>query len=87
MKTYKKEAKEIDVLDSAICDKCGKSVEFNPYKSHYDYDWFEMTTGHGSPDGGSGLHYTTDLCESCALELIDLLKSNGYYIRETEWDY
>lgn len=82
-----KETKKVDALDSSVCDKCGNAVEFNPYESQYNYDWFEMTTGHGDLGGGGGLHYTTNLCESCAGELIDLLKSNGYYVRETEWYY
>jgi hypothetical protein len=87
MKKYKKVLKETDELEEATCDKCGALVEFDPYKSHYDYDWFDMTTGHGTPDGGGGFHYKIDLCEKCGMQLIDWLKNSGYEIKESEWDY
>lgn len=83
-----KQMKEIDVTieDYSLCDKCNEKIK----KEHY-YDAFKCElvhkTGSSYPEGGSGKKQEMELCQKCAVELVALLRSNGYRATDTEWDW
>jgi hypothetical protein len=89
MKKTQKMIKQVEsenVLE-IICDKCGKPIK-SEMGSAYKSDWFMMTTGdYFGSDCWQGMHRVMDLCEDCSNELIELLKKNGYNIRDEEFDY
>jgi len=68
-----------------VCDKCGIRINTVLYDA-FDFD-FELKTGTSYPEGGSGDKWMLDLCEDCAKAAIELLKANGYKVREEEWDW
>jgi hypothetical protein len=71
-----------------FCDKCGKKIVSEKFGDVYEDSWFEFKTGESyGADGGSGDLYKIDLCEECSLDLIKLMKENGYKVRGEEWDY
>jgi len=74
------------VEDYNICDKCNNKI-----KTEDNWDAFEcgfiLKTGSKYPEGGSGDKQEMELCKECVDEFIMLLKTNGYRINESEWDY
>jgi len=80
--------KEVTILDSLTCDKCGKDMmyEHDPYNAYYS-NWFEMRTGTDYPSYNFGIDYKLDLCEDCAKKLLALLILNDYKVYEKEWDW
>jgi hypothetical protein len=89
MKVLKKEKRmmEVDVTieNYFLCDKCNQKIE------HENYNAFECNfihkTGSNYPSGGSGEKKEMDLCEECAVELVTLLRTNGYRVNDSEWDW
>lgn len=79
--------KEVIILDSYTCDKCGTDLikEIDGWNA-YSVDWFKMKTGMDYGDGGRGINYKLDLCEECAKKLLSLLILNDYKIYEEEWE-
>jgi hypothetical protein len=90
MQVIKKEKrmKEVDVTieDYNLCDKCNEKI-----KKEDSYDDFECEfihkTGSSYPDGGSGEKQEMELCKKCAVELVALLRTNGYRVTDSEWDW
>ena len=90
MRVIKKEKrmKEVDVTieDYNLCDKCNEKIE-----KEDSYDAFECEfihkTGSSYPEGGSGEKQEMELCQKCAVELVALLRTNGYRVTDSEWDW
>jgi len=82
-----KQIKEVYVtLESyTLCDKCNEKIK----KDTYEQFKCELIheTGTNYPEGGSGEKQEMELCQKCAVELIELLKTNGYRIADSEWDW
>jgi hypothetical protein len=38
-------------------------------------------------EGGSGEKQEMELCQNCAVKLVDLLRANGYRVTDSEWDW
>ena len=87
IKKTKKVVKE--VLETTehyyTCDKCGAKIETNSYDA-FEFD-FELREGRCYPEGGGGAKYLLDLCKNCAPKAVELLRENGYNVREEDWDY
>jgi hypothetical protein len=88
MRVIKKEkqVKEIDVTVEiyTLCDKCNEKIKtglFDVFECE-----FVHKTGKRYPEGGSGEEQKVELCQKCAVELVELLKENGYKIIYSEWD-
>ena len=89
MQIIKKERqiKEVDVtIDSyTLCDKCNEKIKTD------NCDAFECKfihkTGSNYPEGGSGEKQEMELCQKCAVELVALMRENGYRVSDSEWDY
>jgi len=64
------------------CDKC--NVEILP--EAFDAFECELNYKEGScyPDGGNTYNIDIHMCKTCANELIELLRQNGYRINESE---
>lgn len=79
-------AQEVTTESYTLCDKCDQKIT----KSSM-YDSFvcalEYKEGADYPEGGSGTVKTVDLCQSCAEDLMTLLRESGYRINEDEWDW
>jgi len=74
------------VSSKTICDKCGK--EILPARRFDAYNFtFEVKTGTAYPEGGSGEKVEMDLCEGCAVTLVDILTSQGYRLTKNEWSF
>ena len=82
-----KQMKEVEVTLEyySLCDKCNCKIENDTY------DAFECEiihkTGNCYPESGDGEAQTVELCDKCAIELVELLKTNGYRITDSKWDY
>jgi hypothetical protein len=70
----------------STCDKCGLKIRTSFYDA-YDEDWFSINKGHKYPEGGHFIEYNMELCETCSHELMNILKLNGFNIREEDVDY
>lgn len=76
-RTYKR-----DVVVKCFCDKCGKEIEdikdyilYDNIKVHFDYSaWGDNWT-----DWGFEIE---DLCLECCKDLEQLLKDNGYKLKD-----
>jgi len=82
-----KQTKIVDVtIDDYIeCDKCNCRIEekdYDAFKSSFIYE-----TGDRYPDSAYLNTKSIDLCKECGVELMELLKSKGYRINSTDWDY
>jgi hypothetical protein len=90
MRVLKKEKimKEVVVTleDYNLCDKCNCEI-----KKDDIYDAFECKvlhrTGEKYPEGWNGEKQEVELCQKCAVDLIELLRLNGYRITDSEWDW
>jgi len=82
-----KQMKEVEVTieNYCLCDKCNGKIE-----KENSYDVFECDfihrTGSSFPEGGSGEKQEMDLCQKCAVELVALLRENGYRVSDSVWD-
>jgi hypothetical protein len=87
VKKIEKQVKEVDVVveNYTLCDKCNERI----YQELHDAFDFELSlkTGSAFSDSGYGERQEIDLCRKCANELISNLKSDGYRVNESEWDY
>ena len=83
-----KQMKEVDVTIESytLCDKCNEKI-----KKEDSYDAFECEfihkTGSSYPEGGSGEKQEMELCQKCAVELVALLRTNGYRVTDSKWDW
>jgi hypothetical protein len=81
-----KQMKEVDVIIESytICDKCNEKIKKGCY------DAFECKfihkTGSSNLEGGIGEKQEMELCQKCAVELVALLRTNGYRVTDSEWD-
>jgi hypothetical protein len=69
-------------LESAVCNKCGKSltVERGMIKEGY----FSVDTGFGYFSKKDGCRHKFDLCEECFDELVDSLSVPAEILQDTE---
>ena len=89
MKVEKKEVRmverEVTVESYTLCDKCNKKI-----KRESCYDAFRCEFAHKTggvyPEGGYGELQQMDLCQTCAVGLVVLLRENGYRVNDSEWD-
>ena len=55
------------------------------------FDAFECEfihrTGGSYPEGGSGEKQEMELYQKCAVELVVLLRENGYRVTDSEWNW
>ncbi len=90
MRVVKKEKqlKEVDVIleDYNLCDMCNEKIETEDC-----YDAFECNfihkTGSMFPEGGFGQKQEMELCQKCAVELVKLIRENGYRVTNSDWDW
>lgn len=81
-----KQIKEVEVtIESySLCDKCNEKII-----TEDNYDSFECEfihkTGSSYPEGGSGEKQEMELCQKCAVELVVLLRENGYRVSDSDW--
>ena len=81
-----KQMKEVDVTIGSYtyCDKCNEEIKTD------NYDAFECSlihkTGSVYPEGGSGEKQEMELCQKCAIDLVALLRENGYRVSDFDWD-
>lgn len=89
MRILKKEKKmqEIDVTleDYNLCDKCNEKIGLEDIYDAFDFCLYHKT-GTSYPEGGSGQKQEVELCKKCSVELMALLKTNGYRITDSEWN-
>ena len=87
MRVVKKEKimKEVEVTSESytLCDKCNCKIE----KDRFDAFECEFVhkTGSSFPEGSYGEQQEMELCQKCAVELVELLRSNGYKLIDSEW--
>jgi hypothetical protein len=82
-----KQMKEVDVTIESytLCDKCNEKIKtgrYNAFKCEFIHK-----TGSSYPEGGSGEKQEMELCQNCAVKLVDLLRANGYRVTDSEWDW
>jgi NMD protein affecting ribosome stability and mRNA decay len=82
-----KQMKEVDVTIESytLCDKCNEKIKTGSYDS-FECEFIHKT-GSSYPEGGSGEQQEMELCQKCAVELVDLLRANGYRVNDSEWDW
>lgn len=70
MRTFKKETKEIEVVDTVICNKCGESLEIS--FNHAECVKVDHRFGYFSNPQlfGDLTEVRFDLCEKCVFELV-----------------
>jgi hypothetical protein len=76
---------EVIVENYHLCDKCNKKITKQNYDA-FECD-FTHKTGDSYPDGGSGDLQEMELCQQCAVELVELLKQNGYRVNDSKWEW
>lgn len=89
MQVIKKETQirqvEITIESYTLCDKCNSKIKTSTFDA-FECEFIHKT-GNSFPEGGSGNKQEMELCQQCAVELVDLLIENGYRINESEWDF
>lgn len=82
-----KQMKEVDVTIESytLCDKCNERIKTDSYDA-FECEFIHKT-GSSYPGGGSGEKQEMELCQKCAVELVDLLRANGYRVTDSEWDW
>lgn len=89
MQILKKEKRmmEVDVTieNYFLCDKCNQKINHENYNA-FDFQ-LKHRTGTNYPSGGAGDEISMDLCEACADEFIQLIRTNEYRTSESHWDY
>ena len=82
-----KQMKEVDVTIESytLCDKCDEKINTN------GYDSFECKlihkTGTSCMQYGSGETQEIELCQKCAIDLINFLRGLGYRVNDSNWDW
>lgn len=89
MEVVKKEKQmklvEVTVDSYTLCDKCNEKIKKDSYDA-FECEFIHKT-GSSYPEGGSGEKQEMQLCQKCAVALVDLLKANGYRVNDSEWDW
>jgi uncharacterized protein with PIN domain len=82
-----KKLQEVDVIieNYTLCDKCNEKIKTDRYEA-FKCELIHKT-GSSYPDGGIGEKQKMELCQECAVELVNLLRTNGYRVTDSEWDY
>lgn len=85
MREYKIITKTLEQkeLIKETCDKCQKEINIDSFNA-YNSNWFELITGTNYPGAYSPEKYKMDLCEDCSMDLIELLKANGFNVQYEE---
>jgi len=90
MQVIKKEKrmKEVDVTieNYNLCDKCNQKIEKEDCYDAFKCEFIHKT-GSSYPEGGYGEKQEMELCQKCAIELVTLLRTNGYRVTDSEWDW
>jgi hypothetical protein len=87
MKIYKAQQITREYLDETRCDLCGEAIK-DPKGYDMDDITIERREGVSYPDGGTGTTEEVDMCGNCwKNKFKPWLRSLGYAIRSTEWDY
>lgn len=76
---------EVVLEDYTVCDKCNQRIK-PENNDAFDFN-FSLKTGYSYPIGGGGEIQELDVCPTCANELVELLKANGFKVSSTDWDY
>lgn len=75
MRTYKSANRIFNVLDTIMCNKCGKTYLTNELKEEWVLQHmhsFKTDFGYGT--GYDGQTWKFDLCEDCIIELVNNFK-------------
>lgn len=88
VKKTEKQIKEVEVTTESynLCDKCNCKIEKEGSFDAFECE-FTHKTGSSYPEGGSGEKQEMELCQKCAVELVELLRLNGYRVTDSEWDW
>jgi len=73
MKTYRKEERLVDELDTVECDRCHKIIKADSIQGQFEIQEtvsIEVVCGYGSKTWGDLHQVECDLCEQCIYELI-----------------
>jgi uncharacterized protein with PIN domain len=76
---------EVTIERYTLCDKCNtkiRLVNYDAFKCEFTHK-----TGDAFLDSGGGDLQQMELCPKCAVELVSLLRENGYRINDSEWEY
>jgi hypothetical protein len=76
---------EVTIESYTLCDKCNNKIHIDSYDA-FNCE-FKHKTGEAFPECGGGDLQQMELCPKCAVELVSLLRENGYRINDSEWDY
>ena len=81
-----KQMKEVYVTieDYNVCDKCDKKIVKTNWYDAFKFEFIHKT-GDEFPEGGSGDVQTMELCQECAVDLVELLRENGYRVNDSSW--
>lgn len=77
-------------LIAVTCDRCGRDLTKRDSSTSYNTVSFELKAewGNSWPGCGNGDGFVVDdLCYACIQVLRELLHSNGFAVRDTDWDY
>jgi hypothetical protein len=75
---------DVIVEDYIVCDKCKEEIDVEPFDAFKCK--FVYKTGSCYPEGGNGEKQSMELCQDCADDFVELLKSNGYNVTIEDWD-
>ena len=83
----KKVVKEVieTTEDYYTCDKCSRKIVYEGNDA-FEFN-LSLKEGRYYPGSGCGEIEKLDLCNGCAIEAIDLLKTNGFNVYQEDWDY
>lgn len=76
---------EVTVENYNLCDKCNERIETEDCWDAFKCEFIHKT-GAIYPEVGSGERQKAELCQKCAIELVSLLRENGYRVIDSEWD-
>ena len=83
-----KQIKEVEVIIEKynLCDKCNEEIEREDSYDAFICEFIHKT-GMSYQEGGGGEKQEMELCQKCAVELVALLRQNGYRVTDSEWDW
>ena len=88
VKRKEKQMKEVEVIieNYNLCDKCNEKIETEDNHDAFECEFIHKT-GSNYLEGGSGKKQEMELCQKCAVELVTLLRQNGYRVTDSKWDW
>jgi ribosomal protein L37AE/L43A len=86
-KDTKKVIKEVEevIRSYNTCDKCGKEIETGSYDAFECK--LEYKEGTRYPEGTDLEIKSVEVCQECTVDLLELLKNNGYNIVDSELSF